>query len=86
MQDSYDVEMLKDGYQTISDLNLWTWLINYTPDEGAGFMFSNHENITTIINAMKIGHSGSSFGWTMRHMEMIAKKGWTDYVNWRLKR
>lgn len=73
--------MLEDGYKTITDLDLWGWLATHTPDKETGFMFSDHENVSKISNSMKVGHSGASFGLTMRHMEVIAKGGWEDYVD-----
>ena len=81
INDKHSAQMLEDGYNTITELDLWNWLSTYTPEEGKGFMFSNHENINKIGNAMKTGHSGASFGWTMRNMEAIAKDGWENYVN-----
>lgn len=81
VNDKHDAEMLADGYNAITDLNLWNWLENYTPEKGEGFMFSNHENITKICNAMKNSGSGATFSWTMRNMEYIAKHGWETYVD-----
>lgn len=81
VNDKHDAEMLADGYNAITDLNLWNWLENYTPEKGEGFMFSNHENITEICNAMKNSGSGATFSWTMRNMEYIAKHGWETYVD-----
>lgn len=81
INDSHSKQMLEDGYKTITDLDLWNWIANYTPEEGKGFMFSSHDNITKIGNAMKTGHSGASYGWTMRNMESIAKNGWDKFVN-----
>lgn len=81
IKDTMSREMLEDGYSTISNLELWDWMKSYTPEEGKGFMFSSHENITKIGNTMKTGHSGSSFGWTMRSLESIAKKGWESFVD-----
>jgi hypothetical protein len=80
IKDTMSREMLEDGYTTISNLELWDWMKSYTPDEGKGFMFSSHENITKMGSAMKTGHSGSSFGWTMRSLESIAKNGWESFV------
>lgn len=80
IKDNHSKQMLEDGYKTITDLELWDWMKSYTPDEDKGFMFSNHAHINKIGNAMKTGHSGSSFGWTMRNMEAIAKDGWEEYV------
>jgi hypothetical protein len=42
-------------------------------------MFSDSPAVSTIMNKMRQlgydGHSGGSFGWTMRQMEFIAKNG-----------
>ena len=80
IKDASSRSMLEDAYKTITDLDLWNWMKSYTPEEGKGFMYSNHENITIIGKEMKTGHSGASFGWTMRNMEGIAKDGWEFYV------
>jgi hypothetical protein len=84
IDDTMSKEMLEDGYQTITDLELWDWMKTYEPEEGKGFIFSNHDNITKIGNTMKTGHSGASYGWTMRSLESIAKNGWDKFVeNWK---
>lgn len=80
IKDNHSKSMLEDAYKTITDLELWDWMKSYTPEEGKGFMFSNHENITKIGQTMTTGHSGASFAWTMRNMEGIAKDGWEFYV------
>lgn len=70
----HESEMLEDADQAITSCELWDWLKDYTPEEGKGFMFSKHPNLDRINAAMKYGgHSGSSYGWTMRTMEAIAK-------------
>ncbi len=75
-----DGTLLKNMYDAISRLNLWDWLMNYTPEEGKGFMFSNSPEITAIGQATEAdGHSGASFAVCMRQMEFIAKHGWIDY-------
>lgn len=77
-----DAEMLKDAYAAITKCELWDWFKSYSPEEGRGFMFSSHPNLERISAAMMYdGHSGSSYGWTMRVMENIAKKGWTEHKN-----
>ena len=78
--DSMDAEMLQDMDNTITKLKLWDWMKTYEPEDGKGFMFSNHPNLDLIRNNMTYtGHSGSSYGWTMRTIELIAKKGWDDF-------
>jgi len=75
--EKFDADMLQDADNAITECGLWNWLTEYTPEDGKGFMFSSHPNLDRINNAMKYsGHSGSSYGWTMRQMEYIAKHGW----------
>jgi hypothetical protein len=72
--ETHDAEMLADADNAITECDLWEWLKNYEPEGGKGFMFSQHPNLTRINTAMKYGgHSGASYGWTMRTMEQIAK-------------
>jgi len=77
-----DSKMLKNMYDTITELNLWDWLENFTPEKDKGFMWSPAPEIGQIGHHPKVdsdGHSGASFAFCMRHMEVIAKKGWIDY-------
>lgn len=75
---------VSNGYTAISQLELWEWLKTFTPEHDKGFMFSDNKNISKIITKMESlpdapGHSGSSFGWTMRQLEFIAKQGLDKY-------
>ncbi len=74
--------MLSDAYEAITRVNGWEFLKSYEPEAGKGFLFSKGpEKLEEINGALKYeGHSGSSHAWTMRVMEMIAKKGWLEYV------
>lgn len=76
-----EAKMLQDADNAITECNLWEWLKEFTPKENEGFMFSNHENLNLIHSKMKLidYHSGSSYGWTMRQMEYVAKNGWDKY-------
>lgn len=79
-------DMMANGHQAISQLELWSWLRNYEPEEGRGFMFSSSSNLDRIIEKMESlpnapGHSGSSFGYTMRHLHFIAQRGMDAYRN-----
>lgn len=78
--DSHDAEMLQDADNAITQCDLWDWMKSYTPEVGKGFSFSEHPNLTKINEKMKYtGHSGSSYAWTMRNMEAVAKDGWDVY-------
>jgi hypothetical protein len=81
-----EAEMLRDADETITRLELWDWLKSYIPDQEKGFVLSKDWNLSSIIDNMKYtGHSGSSFSWTMRQMEYIAKNGWTEFVKKRIE-
>lgn len=78
--DKNDAEMLEDMDYTITKLNLWDWMKTYEHEEGKGFMFSSDPNIELINKTMIYGgYSGSSYWWTMRIMEKVAKQGWEDF-------
>lgn len=55
----------------------WEFMKTYEPDRG--FMFSKHPKLSEIESKVDqdgtIGHSGSSYGWTMRQVERIIKHG-----------
>lgn len=81
-----EAEMLRDADETITKFNLWDWLKSYNPDQEKGFAFSKDWNLTVIIDNMKYtGHSGSSFSWTMRQMEYIAKNGKEEFMKKRIE-
>jgi hypothetical protein len=70
--------MLKDAWDAIEKTNGWEFLKNHNP---RSFMMDDPpEKLKEINRIMKYGHSGASYGWTMRHMEAIAKEGWAAYA------
>jgi hypothetical protein len=77
---AHECAMLKDAHNAITLCELWDWLRTFHPKSGEGFMFTTHPNLNTINEAMTYqGHSGASYGWTMRQMESIAKRGWEEH-------
>jgi hypothetical protein len=77
-----EARMLKNMYDAITELDLWDWLRTFTPEKDKGFMWSPAPEIGRISHHPKVdsdGHSGASFAFCMRHMEMIAKEGWHTY-------
>ncbi len=78
--DENSVKYLQDAYDAITRLDLWKELSEFTPDQG--FMFSSSPLLEKIRSEMKFisEHSGSSYGWTMRQMEFIAKHSWNKYI------
>lgn len=73
--------MYVTAYNAINQLELWDF-IKKDPGEG-GFMFSNAPEITQISNKIEqfgyTGHSGASFGHTMRAMQYIGNHGYDKF-------
>lgn len=82
--DSQSVFMLSRAF-TMMEATPGSWDILAQPDipGDGGFMFSGNPLLSEISSKIgddtECGHSGSSYGWTMRNMENIAKKGWDEY-------
>jgi len=79
-----DKLMVQAGIDAVTGAEMWDWMKIYEPEEDKGFMFSDHPNLDKINSRMhKLynGHSGSSYGWTMRQLEYIAKNGFDAYVD-----
>ena len=75
-------EMLTDAYQAVTEAGAWT-IMAQDPGEG-GFMYSKtaHMNLAKVNALIKYeGHSGASYGWTMRQMQYIAIYGWEKYIS-----
>ena len=73
-------EMVKSAYKVIANAEGWRLLSNF---RGESFMFTSDSRLNDIMDKVNIeyggGHSGSSIGITMRHMEYIAKNGFNCY-------
>ena len=70
--DTHSRMMVKDAYDTAVKLEVLDELKNLNPQNG--FMFTEHHVIDKISKNLKYdGHSGCSFGWTMRQVECLAK-------------
>jgi hypothetical protein len=90
MDNKWSEDMVRDGMRAIirlndkmkkneSNIDVWDYLSKYSPEEGKGFMFSADPIVSQIVNEMEVGHSGSSMGWTMRQLELIAKAGFSAH-------
>jgi hypothetical protein len=68
-------KMLVNAYQAITQTETW----NFVKQDCESFMFSKDPKIWVISDKMVElgydGHSGSSFGCTMRNMQYIAQNG-----------
>jgi hypothetical protein len=79
-------EFLKSAHKAITLCELWDWIRIYQPDPKSGFMWSKTPELDRINKQMwkdpvNSNHSGSSYGFIMREMELIAKKGYENYKN-----
>ncbi len=69
--DANDRMMVQDAYEAAVKLELLDEIKNLNPQNG--FMFSKSPIIDKISANLKYsGHSGCSFGWTMRQVEYLA--------------
>ena len=58
----------------------WTYLRDNAPSGSTGYMFSDNPVFGAIMNNMQVGHSGSSYAWTMRNLQHIAIHGMDAYI------
>jgi hypothetical protein len=69
-------DMIKNGYEAVCLCNAWDWLKNFNEES---FQTSKNPIIWVITGQMETlgfyGHSGYSFGYTMRALELLAKHG-----------
>ena len=79
VQDTHSREMLVNAWQAITSTELW----DFVKQDTDTFMFSSDPRINIIGNKMVElgygGHSGSSFGWTMRNMQYLARYGEEEF-------
>lgn len=67
--------MLADAHQAITKAGLWNYFALPTTPGKDGFMFSTDKELVLLNKFLKYdGHTGASYGWTMRQMEALAKK------------
>ncbi len=86
IENSNEREMLQNAWNAITQLELW----NYMKQNCESYMLSSDNEITIITHKMEElgynGHSGFSFGWTMRQMQYIAQYGEEQYFKSRLNK
>ncbi len=72
--------MYKDAYDATIAAGMLEKMRNSTTES---FMFSAGAWVNEIQKHMKMmeDHSGSSYGITMRNVELVAKEGWEAYVD-----
>jgi hypothetical protein len=73
-------EMLQDAYQAIEKANMWEYMKG-EPRGGGGYTFTDDEELRAINRNLEYyGHTGFSFGWTMRTMQTLARKGEEKFI------
>ena len=76
----YDRLMLETAYQSITSLELW----DYMKKPNTAYMLSSDKELELIMNEIVRlgydGHSGASFGCTMRRMQYIAQHGLSQFA------
>lgn len=80
--DSYEASLLQDAYDAITVAEEWDYFRTFSEES---FMFSRSAELAKVKAHMKAldEHSGASYGFVMRTMETIAKKGWQSWVEMR---
>lgn len=72
--------MISTAIYAVTQLELWDFIREFNEES---FMFSNHENVVKIYDKIEQlgynGHSGCSFGVTMREIQYIAKNGLDEF-------
>jgi len=75
---------LFDAFAAVCKADAWEYLRYFEPEEGKGFMLTNNEMLTEINKYMDQGHTGASYGITMRAIHYVAKHGYEEYKNYYL--
>jgi hypothetical protein len=83
--DEFTRPYLMAAHRAITSCKLWNWMQTFEPEEGRGFMFSigvpELERLNEVMfkDPVNNGHSGGSYGYTMRCMQSIAKNGYKAF-------
>jgi hypothetical protein len=75
INNNIDREIITNAWQAITLTQTWSFIA----EDIDSFMFSNEPRLNTIYKKMEElgyeGHSGSSFGITLRYMQYLAQNG-----------
>ena len=79
IQDSHNKIMMTNAWEAITQTNNW----DFISQEIISFMWSDDPRIDEIMEKMEelgySGHSGTSFGCTMRNMQFLVKNGEEEF-------
>jgi hypothetical protein len=93
MKDEWLADMLRDAMNAVvlaqekleiieQKIDVWTYLSTYDPPRDKGFMFSRGDLVVESVQYnMKVGHSGGSMAFIMRHLQLLAQIGLPEYRN-----
>jgi hypothetical protein len=73
---------LQSMYEVITELELWNYIRDNSPDEDKGYMFTHDETIHKIGSHPKViesGHSGATYSYAMRIMQRISHVGFDQF-------
>jgi hypothetical protein len=79
-----------NAYNAVTKCNAWEFLKKFKPEDVDGCLYCSHPQIYKIYETMEkctpkiSNHSGSSFSWTMREIQKIAKIGYEKYKSEKL--
>ena len=79
--------IILSAYNTITKLNKWKFLYDYSFNDYNSFMFNNNQEILYIMNEINNnygGHSGASLACAMRELQFIAHYGIDYYLKMKL--
>jgi hypothetical protein len=80
IKDEWNREMLVNAWNAITQTNMW----DYMKKEIYSYSWSDDKEVDLIYKKIEElgydGHSGCSFGWTMRQMQYIAQHGEENYM------
>jgi len=83
IKDEASKECLIAAFKAVNEAKGWNYLKTFEPPADRGFMFCEPTPELIRINAAIYkyydDHTGSTYAWTMRCMQFIAKNGWDAF-------
>ena len=71
---------LRDVYETIDVLDLWSWIVNYEPEKDKGNAFWLDENVIAILENLDGPYHSDEFRYAFDTLQKIQQMGgWDAY-------
>ena len=81
INDQLTRQTLEHDFKVINEYGKEAWYAFYIHDPYKSFIYdSKSEILSEVSDKLYPGHSGASYGLSMRTFEYIAKHGWDKYV------